>query len=99
MFLTAVEDRAHALSGASVVIEKVLNTGEGLIFLYLAILQIIIARIANARVVGVDLFAPVHFVFAHRAAAAKSHIVAPAMSVVGGHIDVNFIAVEIAGSP
>src|SRR4030095_11898692 len=85
MLPAAVEDRAHAFRGARVMIEKILDAGEIYLFLYLAVLEIIITRGTNPGVVGVDLFAPVHLVVEHGAVAAKADIVAPAVRVVGRH--------------
>ena len=68
-------------------------------FLHLAILEIIIARVTNPGVVGIDLFAPVHLVVAHGAVAAKADIVAPAVRVVGRHVGVDFIAFQFIGRP
>src|SRR6266498_12405 len=92
MFLAAIEYRPHALGGAAIVIEKIFDAGEVHRPLHLAVLEIIVARVADARVVGIDLFAPVHLVVLYRAVAAKADVVAPAMGIVGRHIGVDFVA-------
>src|SRR5262245_6511634 len=99
MFPAAVEDRAHAFRGARVMIEKILDAGEIYLLLYLAVLEIIITRVTNPGVVGVDLFAPVHLVVEHGAVAAKADIVAPAVRVVGRHVGMDFIAFQFIGWP
>src|SRR5690242_15804206 len=80
-------------------VQEVLNPGEIDTLLHYPILEIIVGCIANSGVVGLDLFAPVYFLFAHRAVATKANIITPAVAIVGGYISMNFVAFELVGRP
>ena len=95
VFPTAVEDRPHALGSAGIMVEKVFDAGEVHRLLHLTILQVVVARVTKAEILGADLFSPVHFVFAYRPGATKTDIVAPAMSVVRRRVRMDFVAVEL----
>ena len=95
MLLAAIEDRTHALRCASVMVEKVLDAGEVDRSLHLSILQVIIARITNTEIIRADLLAPMNFIGLYRTIAAKSNIIAPAVGVIGRHIGVYFITIEL----
>ena len=95
MFLATIEDRTHALRGAGIMVEKVFDPREVDRFLHLSILQVIIARITNTEIIRADLLAPMNFIFLYRTSAAKTDVVAPAMGIVGRHVGMYFITIEL----
>src|ERR1043166_1237899 len=97
MFLGPVENSSHAFRRAGIVIQKIFDAGKISGFLHVAVLKIIVARIADAQVIRPDLFTAMHLVFTYRPAPAKSDIIAPAVGVVGGNIGVNFVAIKLIG--
>src|SRR5262245_64424954 len=99
MFFAAVEDWPHALGGAGVMVEKVFDSREVNGLLHLPILQIIVARIANAEIIQADLLAPMNFICFYRASAAKPDVVAPAVGIVGRHVGMDFVAIELIRWP
>ena len=95
MFLATIEDRTHTLRGAGIMVEKVFDPREVDRFLHLSILQVIIARITNTEIIRADLLAPMNFIFLYRTSAAKTDVVTLAMGIVGRHVGMYFITIEL----
>ena len=95
VLFAAVEDRSHALGGAGVVVEKILDARVVHRLLHLPILEIVIAGIADARVIRADLFPPVDLFFPDGAASAKTEVIAPRERVVIRNVHMNLEAVEL----
>src|SRR5262249_6857642 len=80
-------------------VEKVFDAREVNGLLHLPILQIVVARIANAEIIRADLLAPVNFICFDWTSAAKPDVVAPTMGIVRGNVGMDFIAIELIRRP
>src|SRR5919109_3962030 len=98
MLLATVEYRSHALGHARIVVQEIFDARKVTRPLRFSVLEIVVASVADADIVGADLSSPMNFFFSNRPGTSKADVVAPRLSIVDRYVRMNFKPIELAGA-